>query len=860
MNIFKKQNLIKKISSVSLFFLILFLFFTSSISISFFDYRVDKGDSVQIVININKPQVLATESGLDSSDTSNKVEPSTSSAIAGWLSWSVLGISNALGKILTFLLSFVVALFKWQDFNIKGVTTGWAAVRDICNMFFILVLLFISFATILKIENYNVKKLLPKLLIMAVLINFSKTICFLLIDFSQVIMLTFVSTFASGGHFIAALNLEKLNQMPPDSTVLKNWDIFGALFLSLIFIIISFCVFATFAAILLMRIIIFWMLIVLSPLAFLSFALPGGGYFSKWWGEFSKYLLVGPVLAFFTWLSLVIINDASKSMEALSQLPENEVVAAMSGIGTWQYSSTFLLATAMLVGALKITQSLGAMGGGIGMNMAEGLKNRGLSLGRGVAGLAGKGAKELAGFGVDQIQKRTGVDLNLARVYEGVKEKRREIRAERYGEGMQKAREVMTGGGRLHGLLAMTGTPGTAWEQIFTGRGIMDRVKGGKYRTEKKERLDKELGVLEKEKEDTWTSEAKDSAIISLDDKRDSLQDIERDIDLKGQDVYDTSLSSEERDKVLQEVTDLEKQKDTLQSDITKSDSEIKSKTVDDDKVAELGKSIEEKQEEISKQIPIYDFEARAAEQKLVSEKSSKIKDIIDASELLGILEDAIKVKDKSMIKAITKKMAFNGDDNEYLQPLVGNTGFKGVQKLMKGLSDKDNKELYAGFSEQEAFALGSEISMANKGTNHWGAVSAYKMEDGAWIEASEKEHLGFRISEVGKMHPQARARSLNRLGYGFHDEDGTFHLDIGGIMTLKTFDTHDGLKQFEGNLNESAAKYLGSPESMKKIMKAVNGGIFSSEIPDIIKRALKATTIDHDAEYDKIKKALEKV
>jgi len=74
-------------------------------------------------------------------------------------------------------------------------------------MSFILILLIIAFATILRQESYS-KKLLPKLLIMAVLINFSRTIFGLLIDFSQVIMLTFVNAFsAGGGYFIKALEL-----------------------------------------------------------------------------------------------------------------------------------------------------------------------------------------------------------------------------------------------------------------------------------------------------------------------------------------------------------------------------------------------------------------------------------------------------------------------------------------------------------------------------------------------------------------------------------------------------------------------------------------------------------------------------
>jgi hypothetical protein len=51
-------------------------------------------------------------------------------------------------------------------------SNGWVITRDIANMFFIVILLVIAFATILQIEQYNYKKWLPKLILMAILINF----------------------------------------------------------------------------------------------------------------------------------------------------------------------------------------------------------------------------------------------------------------------------------------------------------------------------------------------------------------------------------------------------------------------------------------------------------------------------------------------------------------------------------------------------------------------------------------------------------------------------------------------------------------------------------------------------------------
>ena len=109
-------------------------------------------------------------------------------------------LSAGVGIILIFLFQILISLAQYNSFiSSPAVTTGWVIVRDICNMFFILILLVIAFATILRLEGYNWKKDLPRLLIYAVLINFSRTICGLIIDFSQVIMLTFVNAFAQNG-------------------------------------------------------------------------------------------------------------------------------------------------------------------------------------------------------------------------------------------------------------------------------------------------------------------------------------------------------------------------------------------------------------------------------------------------------------------------------------------------------------------------------------------------------------------------------------------------------------------------------------------------------------------------------------
>ena len=63
-------------------------------------------------------------------------------------------------------------------------TIGWKATRDVANMFFVLFILWVAIATILSYESYSARALLPKIIVVALLINFSFSISQLIINTS----------------------------------------------------------------------------------------------------------------------------------------------------------------------------------------------------------------------------------------------------------------------------------------------------------------------------------------------------------------------------------------------------------------------------------------------------------------------------------------------------------------------------------------------------------------------------------------------------------------------------------------------------------------------------------------------------
>lgn len=364
-NLFKKK--IRKKLAFSAIFLLMFLFF---------NIHYVKADNIVT-------DLLGGTAGIASAGLF---------LILGALIQGVAWFIGQLLTVITDILFSVAGYSKFIDNNV--VSVGWPIVRDLCNMFFILILLIIAFATILRVESYSWKKNLPKLLIMAVLINFSKTICGLAIDFAQVIMLTFVNGFAGSGagNLYDALGLGKIfeiSKLPAQFSDknISGMSVFGSLLLGLFILIIAGVVIVIFTVILAFRIVMLWILIILSPLAFLAMAIPAGTkYASQWFGEFTKNIIVGPVLAFFLWLSLATVGQLDYATfggynSSTDSANQQTVSAALTTAGSKDNLTKFIVSICMLIGGLMMAQQIGAAGSSLAGGAVSKIKGAGAFLG-----------------------------------------------------------------------------------------------------------------------------------------------------------------------------------------------------------------------------------------------------------------------------------------------------------------------------------------------------------------------------------------------------------------------------------------------------------------------------------------------
>lgn len=301
----------------------------------------------------------------------------------------IMGITHFIMGVALFCLNFFIVLAGYNGFmDAPIVQIGWTMVRDLANMFFIVALLVIAFAQILGREEYALKKTMGKLVLMAILVNFSLLISQLIIDVAHVVTMTFLNAIVAtaGGNMINMFSFNEVSQVLAaveadgvnDGLGLK---IFLTAVLSIFMSIGSLLSIGVYTVMMLVRIVTLWVLLVLSPITYALSALPGTQQAAqKWWGEFTKNVMSAPLIVFFLWLAFATLgngaiigeltNPSNNSLQVSRDLSEQSNVyfgqqsITLSTASTWENLGAFSVAVALLWAGIGAVQQLGARGGG----------------------------------------------------------------------------------------------------------------------------------------------------------------------------------------------------------------------------------------------------------------------------------------------------------------------------------------------------------------------------------------------------------------------------------------------------------------------------------------------------------------
>ena len=242
---------------------------------------------------------------------------STSCDVQG-IGWIICPVSNWLADGIDYMYSALQEFLKTKPLETtnqnSGIYLAWVIMRNISNVAFIVAFLVIIYSqlTSVGISNYGVKKMLPRLVIAAVLVNLSFTFCAVLLDLSNIAGYAFQDAFMGIKNTISTVGENTgvgWTWSEVIVMILSNGALAGgvvatvAMGAELLPLALSALVGIGLVLLLVLLIMaarqaLIVILIIISPLAFVCYLLPGTEkWFKKWRDLFFTMLVFFPAFA-----------------------------------------------------------------------------------------------------------------------------------------------------------------------------------------------------------------------------------------------------------------------------------------------------------------------------------------------------------------------------------------------------------------------------------------------------------------------------------------------------------------------------------------------------------------------------------
>ena len=245
------------------------------------------------------------ENALNKPEESDEEKNSCGVDGVGWLVCPLMSFAGSLGdasySAISQFLSIDPGIFK-NDSTSGGLKQAWDFFRDIANAAFALIFLWVIFSQIsnVGVSNYGIKKILPRLIIGALLVNLSFYICQIAVDLSNIlgVSLKGVLEGAASGIDTQSAATGSFNNLFVVGLALTGIGLFIFLAVSIPTILSLLLVLLVVLVILIVRQSAIILLIALSPVAFAAWLLPNTeNLFKKWMSMFRGLLIVFPVIS-----------------------------------------------------------------------------------------------------------------------------------------------------------------------------------------------------------------------------------------------------------------------------------------------------------------------------------------------------------------------------------------------------------------------------------------------------------------------------------------------------------------------------------------------------------------------------------
>ena len=261
------------------------------------------------------------------------------------IGWIICPLSNWLADGIDYMYSALQEFLKTKPLETtnqnSGIYLAWVIMRNISNVAFIVAFLVIIYSqlTSVGISNYGVKKMLPRLIIAAVLVNLSFTFCAVLLDLSNVTGYAFQDAFMGIKNTISTVGENTgvgWTWSEVIVMILSNGALAGgvvatvAMGAELLPLALSALVGIGLVLLLVLLIMaarqaLIVILIIISPLAFVCYLLPGTEkWFKKWRDLFLTMLVFFPAFAIIfggaQLAGIIIIQNATGANGGIMQI------------------------------------------------------------------------------------------------------------------------------------------------------------------------------------------------------------------------------------------------------------------------------------------------------------------------------------------------------------------------------------------------------------------------------------------------------------------------------------------------------------------------------------------------------------
>ena len=314
----------------------------------------------------------------------------------------ILAIMGALIKIASLLVVFGLWLDKFliAPDSSGFIIQGWVIFRDLANLGFVLGIIIIAIATILRYKNYSAQSLLLKLVAAALLVNFSLVLAIPFVQLSHSFSEYFLQSIVGGTSSTtdsqnsmfsqAALKITAVFDMGPVfsnitagsnaagaqatsiggetvSAALVN-NIIGAVFAIIIGAIVAFTLLGL-GVVLFVRFFFLSVLLMISPVVWLLWIFPSTSkHFSDWWEKFIHWNLFAPAVLFFLDLAMGL-SSSQLAAQTKSDMGQLSGGTSFGGL-LLNNIMTPLIVVALILAGMKAASALGVKGGEIATGAA----------------------------------------------------------------------------------------------------------------------------------------------------------------------------------------------------------------------------------------------------------------------------------------------------------------------------------------------------------------------------------------------------------------------------------------------------------------------------------------------------------